>query len=239
MKNFVLFIVLIFNALSLKSQTVHQQAYWTRLYVRVKLNDKWSWQTEADNRRFFGENQQLQFIAHTHVHRKLGVIARNVATEGSLGFSFSETCQGELAVPELRPFQEFYIFQPLNSRLRLSHRIRTEQRWFHNYKNEALTEGYNFKFRFRYMLRLEYKISEKWSLKVNDELMYHPDDFDQNRIYGAVEYRFRKDLSLEMGYMKVLQKRANNKGYFDRDNLRVTVYKDFDLSNNMSTEKIK
>ena len=234
MKNFTLFIVLIFNTLSLKSQTVHQKTYWTRLYVRVKLNDKWSWQTEADNRRFFGENQQLQFIAHTHLHRKL-----SKRTEGSLGFTFSEVWQGNLPVPELRPFQEFYIFQPLNNRLRLLHRIRTEQRWFHNYKNDALTEGYNFKFRFRYMLRLEYKISEKWALKVNDELMYHHDDFDQNRIYGAVEYKFRKDLSLEIGYMKVLQKRANNKGYFDRDNLRVTVYKDFDLSKNVNAEKIK
>ena len=222
MKNFTLFIVLIFNTLSLKSQTVHQQAYWTRLYVRVKLNDKWSWQTEADNRRFFGENQQLQFIAHTHVHLKF-----SKATEGSIGFTFSEVWQGNLPVSELRPFQEFYIFQPLNSRLRLSHRIRTEQRWFHNYKNNALTEGYNFKFRFRYMLRLEYKLSEEWALKVNDELMYHHDNFDQNRIYGAVEYKFRNDLSLEIGYLKVLQKRANNKGYFDRDNLRVTMYKDF------------
>ena len=167
----------------------------------------------------------MQFIAHTHVHRKL-----TQSTEGSIGFTFSEVWQGNLPVPELRLFQEFYIFQPLNSRLRLSHRIRTEQRWFHNYKNEALTEGYNFKFRLRYMMRFEYKMSEKWALKANDELMYHHDDFDQNRIYGAVEYKFRKALSLEMGYMKVLQKRANNKGYFDRDNLRVTIYKDFNLS---------
>ena len=225
MKIFILPIFLIFNTLSLKSQTVHQKAYWTRLYIRVKLNDKWSWQTEADNRRFFGENQQLQFIVHTHVHRKF-----TKTTEGSVGFTFSEVWQGNLPVPELRPFQEFYIFQPLNSGLRLSHRIRTEQRWFHNFKNEALTEGYNFKFRFRYRLQLDYKLSQKWALRINDELMYHHDDFDQNRIYGAVEYKFKKDLSLELGYMKVLQKRANNKGYFERDNLRVTVFKDFNLS---------
>ena len=200
MKIFILPIFLIFNTLSLKSQTVHQKAYWTRLYIRVKLNDKWSWQTEADNRRFFGENQQLQFIVHTHVHRKF-----TKTTEGSVGFTFSEVWQGNLPVPELRPFQEFYIFQPLNSGLRLSHRIRTEQRWFHNFKNEALTEGYNFKFRFRYRLQLDYKLSQKWALRINDELMYHHDDFDQNRIYGAVEYKFKKDLSLELGYMKVLQ----------------------------------
>ena len=218
---FVVFFILFFIGKTY-TQVTHQQAYWTRLYVRVKLDEKWSWQIEADNRRFFGENQQLQFIAHTHVHRKLG---KN--TEGSLGFTFSEVWQGNLPVPELRPFQEFYIFQPLNSRLRLSHRIRTEQRWFRNYKNEALTEGYNFKFRFRYMLRLDYKLGKKWVLRANDELMYHHDDFDQNRIYGSLEYKFNKGLSLEMGYLKVYQKRANNKGYFDRDNLRVTVYKDF------------
>jgi Protein of unknown function (DUF2490) len=207
------------------SQVTHQSTYWTRFYVRVKLDSLYSWQIEVDNRRFFNQNQQLQFIAHTHLHRKLG---KN--TEGSLGFTFSEVWQGHLPVPELRPFQEFYIFQPLNRRLRLSHRIRTEQRWFHNYKSETLTSGYNFKFRFRYRPQLDFKINAKWSVKLNDELMYHPDDFDQNRIFGAVEYKIKKDLSLEMGYLKLLQKRANNKGYYDRDNLRVTVYKDFNLS---------
>jgi Protein of unknown function (DUF2490) len=218
------------------AQTTHQSLYWTRLYARVKLDSLYSWQTEADNRRFFNENKQLQFIAHTHLHRKFGnlVFARNVAIEGALGFTYSAVWQGNLPVSELRPFQEFYFFQPLNGRLRLSHRIRTEQRWFHNYAQnalgtEALTNGYNFKFRFRYRPQLDYKLSKKWSLKLNDELMFHHDDFDQNRIFGAVEYKFKPDLSLEMGYMKLLQKRASNRGYFDRDNLRVTVYKDFSL----------
>lgn len=222
MRFFIICIILFINLLNVKSQTTHQNTYWTRLYTRVKLNDKMSWQTEADNRRFLSENQQLQFIAHTHLHRKFSKI-----TEGSLGFTYSTVWQGNLPVPELRPFQEFYFYQPLTHRLRLSHRIRTEQRWFHNYSSENLVGGYNFKFRFRYRPQLDYKITDKWALKLNDEIMYHHDDFDQNRIYGAVEYKFKTDLSLEIGYLKILQKRANNKGYFDRDNLRVTIYKDF------------
>jgi hypothetical protein len=209
-----------------QAQVIHQSTYWTRLYIRVKLNDKWSWQNEADNRRFFGENQQLQFIAHTHIHRKL---SKN--TEGSLGFTYSAVWQGNLPVPELRPFQEFYVYTDLNNKWRFSQRFRTEQRWFHNYIGETLTSGYNFKFRFRYQPRLEYRISEKWIAKANFELFYHHDDFDQYRYYGAIEYKFLKDLSLEMGYLKVYQKRASNNGYFDRDNLRVTVYKDFVLKN--------
>ncbi len=226
MKKIFICIALIFNCLSTKAQVLHQSTYWTRLYVRVKLNDKWSWQIQADNRRFFSEtNKQLQFIAHTELHRKFG---KN--TEGSFGFTFSEVWQGILPVPELRPFQEFYVYQKLTDKWRLSHRFRTEERWFHNYSKEVLTDGYNFKFRVRYMLRTDYALSKKWILKANDELMYHTDDFDQNRIYAGLEYKFRKDISLEAGYLKAYQKRANNKGFYDRDNLRVTFYKDFVLN---------
>ena len=84
MKKIIICIAFAVSYLSANAQVVHQQTYWTRLYVRVKLNDKWSWQTEADNRRFFGENKELQFIAHTHLHRKLG---KN--REGSVGLTYS------------------------------------------------------------------------------------------------------------------------------------------------------
>jgi hypothetical protein len=222
-------IALFYNFLCANAQVTYQQAYWTRLIGKVKINDKWSWQIQADNRRLFGENTQpqLQFITHANLYRKL---TKN--TEGALGFTFSEVWQGNLPVLELRPFQEFYFYQKLTNKWLLSHRLRTEQRWFHNYGKDAfgvetLTSGYNFKFRFRYMSRLEYKWNEKWTLKTNAELMYHQDDFDQYRYYGGVEYKILKDLSIEMGYLKVYQKRANNKGYYDRDNLRMTLSKDF------------
>jgi hypothetical protein len=227
MKKLGLCLVLLWAITNLNAQVTHQQTYWIRLYARVKLNDKWSWQTQADNRRFFGETSQpqLQFIAHTEVHRKWGK-----TTEGSLGFTFSDVWQGNLPVPELRPFQEFYVYQKLSDKWRLSHRFRTEERWFRNYSKDVLTEGYNFKFRVRYMLRTDFQLSKKWVLKANDELFYHTDDFDQNRIYAGLEYKFLKDLSLEMGYLKLYQKRAYNKGFYDRDNLRVTLYKDFVLN---------
>ena len=144
-----------------------------------------------------------------------------------MGLTYSAVWQGILAAPEWRPFQEFYFYQKLNDKARLTHRLRTEQRWFHNYKTDVLTEGYNFKFRFRYMLRFDYKLSDKWVFKLSDELMYHTDDFDQNRIYGGFEYKFAKTASIELGYLKLYQKRSGGKGFYDRDNLRLTVYKDF------------
>ena len=118
MKARLVFLALIINVLAANSQTtVHQQAYWLRLYGRVKLNDKWSFQVEADERRLIKPDRQLQFIAHAHLHRKFGKY-----TEGALGTTFSAVRQSTFDVPEGRLFQEFYWFLPLGKTtgLRLS-----------------------------------------------------------------------------------------------------------------------
>ena len=222
MKQLFVCIGMIISFLPMGAQVAHQQGYWTRLFFRVKLNDKWSWQTQADERRLIQPDRQLQFIVHTDLHRKFGKY-----TEGSVGLTFSTVRQGDFEVPEYRPFEEFYVYVSLVKGLRFSQRIRTEQRWLHHYGKTGLTEGYDFKWRFRFRPQLDWKLSEHWALKFNDELMYHDDDFDQNRIYGGAEYRFNKKTSLELGYLKLYQKRSGGKGFYDRDNLRVTLYKDF------------
>ena len=66
-------------------------------------------------------------------------------------------------------------------------------------------------------------------LKLSDELMYHLDNFDQNQAYIGLEFRIKKECSIELGYLKMNQKRSNNAGFLDRDNLRLTLSKDFDL----------
>ena len=208
----------LFLTVNLTAQTTHQQVYWVRFFARVKIDSNWSWLTEADERRLILPDKQLQFIAHTHLHRKLGKY-----TEGSLGVTFSSVRQGVIDVKEYRLFQEFYIFQNLTSKLRLSHRFRTEQRWFENVEKGAITEGFNFKFRYRYRPQLDYKLNKKWSFKTNAEIMYHQDAYDQFRFFLATEYRFSPVFSMEMGYLKVHQQRLTS-GYFDRDNLRTTFY---------------
>jgi Protein of unknown function (DUF2490) len=220
MKNLLL-ILCLHSTVNLTAQTTHQKAYWVRLYAKVKLDSNWTWFTEADERRFILPDKQLQFIAHTHIHRKLG---KN--REGSLGASFSNVRQGLIDVKEYRLFQEFYLYQNLTPKLRLAHRLRTEQRWFENVEKGAITEGYNFKFRYRYRPQLELKVNKKWSLKTNAELMYHQDKYDQFRFFTAAEYRFNPYLSMEMGYLKVHQQRSAG-GFYDRDNLRTTFYFNF------------
>ena len=214
-------VALLFLALNLTAQTTHQKGYWTRLYAKVKLDSNWTWQIEADERRFIVPDKQLQFIAHTHLHRK---ISKN--TEGSLGLSFSSVPQGLIDVKEYRLFQEFYVYQKLTSKLRLAHRLRTEQRWFENVEKGEIVSGFNFKFRYRYRPQLELKMNKKWSFKTNAELMVYYNAYDQFRFFIGGEYRFNPLLSMEMGYLKVNQKRSAG-GFYDRDNLRTTFYFNF------------
>ena len=211
---------LIFSCLSLniKSQTIHQQAYWTRVFAKIKLDSNWTLQAEADERRLILPDKQLQFIAHLHLHRKL---SQN--TEGSFGATFSAVRQGLIDVKENRLFQEYFYYQKISPKLRLSHRLRTEERWFENVEKGAIIDGFNFKFRWRYRPQLDFKINKKWSLKTNAEIMYHVDKYDQFRFFLAGEYRFNPHISLETGYLKVNQARSSG-GFTDRDILRTTLY---------------
>jgi Protein of unknown function (DUF2490) len=202
---------------ALSAQTTHQQTYWTRLFLRCRASEKWSVQFEADNRRVINPDKPLQFISHLHVHRRLGE-----RFEASLGFTFSAVWQNGRVLPEYRPFQEFYVFHRPAGAWRFSHRLRTEQRWL----GLAGGTGFRFRWRFRYMPRVDCQLSKKWLLRANTELFYHHDDFDQGRLYGGAQCRVSKHVSLELGYLKLIQKRASD-AYFDRDNLRFTGYFDF------------
>jgi hypothetical protein len=195
-----------------QAQTVHQQAYWLRLYLRGEVGKNWSWHWELDERRLIQPDRQLQFITHLHLRRKLGKWA-----EVSAGGSHSVVNK----LPEWRLFQELHYGVPLGARLRWTSRLRTEQRCLQQ------SDGHwRWRLRLRYRAQLGYKISGKWAVRLSDEVMWHTDDFDQNRLYAAVEWRFSKMFAWEVGYLKLWQKRAEA-AYFDRDIVRSTFYLNF------------
>lgn len=198
--------------LHLPGQTIQQQAYWIRLYLRGKLAEKWAWHVEMDERRLIRPDRQLQFIAHAHVHRKLGK-----HWELAAGCAYSVVQR----VPERRLFQELHVGSKMAQHWRISGRLRSEQRWF-----EQDDDTWQLKFRWRGRLQLEYDFLKKWRAKCNDELMFQAGEFEQNRVYLALERQFSKRISLETGYLNIYQKRAAA-GYFDRDVLRSTLYFNF------------
>ncbi len=205
----LLFLVFFENA---EAQTTHQQAYWLRVYARGKLQEKWSWHLELDERRLIRPDRQLQFIAHAHLHWRVGA-----RTEVSLGGSHSIVNE----LPEWRLFQELHYVVPIGGQLRLANRFRTEQRWLSQVEGD-----WRLRFRLRFRLQLDYKIGAKWVAKISDEIMWHKEAFDQNRTYVAFERGLSKVLSWELGYLKIFQRRTEST-CFERDILRSTFYLNF------------
>lgn len=208
-KNILLFFLLL-TVLDVQAQQVtHQQSYWFRLYFQGKINEKYTWALEADERRLIRPDRQLQFISHISVRRNL-----------SHGMTLSAGMTYALAngVDEIRPFQEFFAELPVANWFKINNRFRVEQRFF---RMDAADWDRHFRWRFR--VQPVFQISKHVIFKCSEEVMIQENGFDQNRIYGAFEFKVNHRISVETGYLKLYQKRQTT-GYFDRDILRTTLY---------------
>ena len=135
--------------------------------------------------------------------------------------------------PEWRAQQELNLRQSLGETVRLEHRYRIEQRLQQLVENNALTDGWDFSWRFRYRAQLVVPFMQKsWlslSLKVYDEILINAGKpirhniFDQNRIGAAVSLKAAKNISAELGYMHWYQQRPAGDAFFKRHIVRFTL----------------
>ncbi len=216
----------------------NQDLLWTRYHLTLRFSERWKWATEADNRVFLSTLNRAQIIAHTHLHYSF-----SSETEASLGMTYSLVNppdafdEDPLTIPEIRPFQEFYLRQNFdNSPLKIQHRFRSEERFFRNSDGSQLIDGHNFNWRFRYQIALEYPVDQKFSIKFNDELFINAGKnivynvFDTNRIYGALAYHPLKPLVVELGYLHSVQQQRSGSSLLIRDNIRFTIFHQIDLA---------
>jgi len=206
----ILLLAFLFAGMRLCAQEVtHQQSYWFRLFFQGKINNKYTWALEADERRLIRPDRQLQFISHVSVRRQL-----SHGLSLSAGVSYSLVNE----VDEFRTFQEFFADFPVNKWLKINNRFRTEQRFF-----RVAADDWDRHFRWRFRVQPIFQISPKLIFKCSEEVMFQENGFDQNRVYGAFEFKLNALISIETGYLKLYQKRQKA-GYFDRDILRTTIY---------------
>ena len=223
-------------AVTAQKSVTNQSLYWLRYYSQLTLNKKWVWHNEFEDRRFFEHNRQHHFIMHSRLHYKIHPNA-----DVALGLTYSlqspqdPQSTSNVVIPEIRPVQEFNLSNPLTKRLTLQSRFRVEERYIHRNNGKELIEGYDFNFRFRYRLQVNYTVSKVGAnhpitLKVADELMVNAgknivyNQFDQNRLYVGVEMGFGKNISTEVGYLHWYQQRSSGNQFFDRDIIRLTLY---------------
>jgi len=207
------------------AQTLHQRGYWNRFFLRMQLAPRWAFYSEFDERRFMLPEGQWQFITHQHLHYRASKI-----WDGALGGTLSWQPQNGVAVPERRLFEEATATLPLaTSRLRLLPRLRVEQRWLRQLTGADLADYWHYRVRYRPRLQLDWHLGSGWKLRAFDELLLNADSFDQNRVYLGAERRLGPGWTVEAGYLHIRQQRASNAGFYERDVLRLTVFKDLSL----------
>jgi Protein of unknown function (DUF2490) len=190
-------------------EVTRQQAWWLRLYTKYEAGNNWVWHFELDERRFILPDRQKQFVSHIHLHRKC-----SVGSELGTGMTYSVVNQ----LPELRLFQAWYYSTPLRAKYRLRTRLQVEERWLRQPDDQ-----WQFRFRSRIQVQVARQIDKSWMLKASEEVMWHITEFDQNRIYVAAEHKWSQRVSIELGYLKIHQKRNKNTR-IERNILRGTIY---------------
>jgi hypothetical protein len=214
-----------------QGNTAHQTLYWIRYYNQTQLSSKYTLHIELDERRLVDPATQFQLFTHAHLHRRF-----SKSVDVAAGFTYATTNSSKnpnLAMPELRPFQEINFSQPISKKIQLQFRYRFEQRFIHNNNKLELQDGYNFFFRHRFRLQgsMTVKKFENGKMiiaKLSDEIMLSqgsnaPNSFDQNRAYVGVEFQFNKKWAVELGYLNQYQSASGN-DYFTRDIMRWTVF---------------
>lgn len=224
--------------LQAQKQITHQSQYWLRYYGKYQLSPKSEINLEIDDRRFFKNNRQANWVLpRVTVTYKLGA-----GWSAGVGFAYYTSTNpadpsvfSTITVPELRPHLELDYKQDAAD-LSINHRFKLEERWTRNSTNNKLTDGYNFKSRFRYQLQLQYPIVKKanaagaLNAKVADEIMLNlgrsvvNNTFDQNRAYVALNYGLSNHFQVELGYMNYFQERSSGRQYYQRDIARLTLY---------------
>jgi hypothetical protein len=239
---FFLLLVSIIGRAQTEKIVDHQSLLWTRYSNQLTLNSKWLILSEFDNRVFihpFEENLYLirvqgRYKINKDVDLGAGLAYFSVATQ-------NPESTNNFRTPEYRGEQNITWKQEFD-KITMNQRFQVEERFFHNANKDGLEPGTNFNWRFRYRLQGEYscwkKETQYLKVIVYDEIFINAGEniinntFDQNRIYGALQYGFSKNIAFELGYLNSFQQRSSGVDYYDRDIIRFTLFHKINLHKN-------
>ena len=218
MKRILLIGLILFsvNVILGQKQISSQNHGWIMYFGNHKLTEKWGLHTEYQWRRSdYFENWQQSLM-------RLGVDYYGPhETQYTLGYGWIKTFEyGDQPIMhnfnEHRVWQQFIVKNKVG-RVELNHRYRLEQRFLEQWKstgpNQFETDGYVFRQRVRYRFLLTAPISRKEMQDNTLFIAFYDEPFlgfgkgigknilDQNRLYGALGWRFTKDFNIQLGYL--------------------------------------
>lgn len=193
---------------------------WAMLFTTNRISEDFSIHAEAQYRNYEVASNFNQLLLRTALNYNLSDKAMAsfgygyIATDGTF-----EEPEGEENTTEHRIYQQFLLRNTVG-KLKFSHRYRLEQRFINN-----PVSGNDTQHRARYFLRLTYPLSEVLYLTAYDEVFINlqGETFGQNRLYGALGYKFNKNLRTELGFLK------NHIGNRNFERLQVGAFINTDL----------
>lgn len=193
---------------------------WAMLFTTNRISEKMSIHAEAQYRNFEVGSNFNQLLLRTALNYNISERAMvsfgygYITTDGTF-----EESEGEENTTEHRIYQQFVLRNNVG-KLKFSHRYRFEQRFINN-----PVSGTDAQYRARYFLRITHPLSEQLYVTAYDEVFLNlqGDTFSQNRLYGALGYKFNKNLRSEIGFLK------NHIGNRNFERLQVALFINTDL----------
>ncbi len=225
-----LFVFLLLGATNLFAQTTGEDKLgnWLMYFGNNKLSDKYSIHTEAQLRLYETAGNFNQLLLRVGLNRQISPQSMVTLGYGYIpteSFSKDET---KVNTREHRIWEQLILTNKVG-RVYFEHRYRLEQRWI---SSSAAEDSYLNRARYRLLANIPLnnaQMDEKTLfLSVYDEIFLNINDnpFDQNRLYGALGYKFSKSFSMQAGYLRHRLGKAN----FDRLQLGLFLNTDFSKS---------
>ncbi|GAA4111896.1 hypothetical protein GCM10022393_09900 [Aquimarina addita] len=200
MKRIILVIAILISVTHTNAQETGENdpGAWYMYFGTNQISDKLSIHSEAQFRFYEMVNTFNQLLLRTGLNYHLNENA--IAT---MGYGYINTdgtfedISGEENTNEHRLFEQF-ILKNILGKIKFEHRYRLEQRYISTQLDDFVEH------RARYRLQLTYPLNNKWFLNVYDEVFINLQEpiFGQNRLYGAVGYLAKSNLSIQLGYLK-------------------------------------
>ncbi|MEN9963658.1 MAG: hypothetical protein RL582_753 [Bacteroidota bacterium] len=183
---------------------------WVIYFGNQKITKKCNWWNEVQLRNydFIGDVQQLLLRTGVGYDLKENSVNILMGYAHVSSYNYLSASDNKTVSTENRIYQQLTLKNRFD-RIFISHRYRTEQRFFKN----------DFKFRFRYFLSCNIPIN-KSEMKANalyasfyNEIFIQGKTpfFDRNRAYAALGYVINPDFKIELGYMnQMLEKSSRN-----------------------------
>ncbi len=213
----IFFILLTGNFLAQKESGNSYNLFWLAYSNNVQLNSKWNVNTDIQHRTKNGfETQSISAI-----RTALGYKVNRVITVSSGAAHFRYFIKNDLTRGEWRPYQEMLANLDFGT-VKITNRVRTEERFNQVVVNDVLTSNYKFNWRFRYKIDLEFPLFKQdervHSLSFGNEFMINVgktivNPYDQNRSSVSFNYQLSKNVKLQFQYIYIVQYIASKDNY--------------------------